>query len=181
MTYNRRNFHKSTFCIFTETSASDLPKTTPDYISKSGSEYYFTSAGVFRHSDHWGRAAKCKWQIKGGANTAHRRKIGYADWGAFYPDNEREALYFLSFDEETGVLSFSHRGLLPANSTAVCRTAADTMALIRQLRHLLATDSWAKHYDIPINSLRRELINRAIGSRASLQQIRRELQEDKGA
>ena len=62
-TYNKTNFHKHTFCIFHEVDFDVVKELKPNYTSKSGSSYYFVESGVYRFSNHWGRAANCKWRL----------------------------------------------------------------------------------------------------------------------
>lgn len=38
-----------------------IPDRHPDYISESGSQYWYSSDGVTRFSDHWGSVSTCKW------------------------------------------------------------------------------------------------------------------------
>ena len=59
--YNRDNFYKDTFARFT---ACKQPKAKPDYVSTSGSAYWFRRGGVIRRSDHWGsNVASCHWYL----------------------------------------------------------------------------------------------------------------------
>ena len=81
--YNKNNFHKHTFCEFTEVDATTISNIEWHYKSKSGSGYCFTEQGVYRISNHWGRAANCRWRLisrassKTGANTSSRAKINF--------------------------------------------------------------------------------------------------------
>ena len=57
------NFFTSTVATFTPT---EKPKRPPDYISGSGSQYWYTEDGVTRYSDHWGSdVATCSWFLEG--------------------------------------------------------------------------------------------------------------------
>ena len=100
--YNKTNFHKHTFCEFIEVDTNAIPNIEWHYKSKSGSGYCFTEQGVYRISNHWGRAANCRWRLISSAssNTSSRAKInnsqhriGYAKWTDFYPNNETEKLF----------------------------------------------------------------------------------------
>ena len=46
--YHSKNFHKHTFCLWTEVSQTDFDLQKPQFKSKSGSEYYFTEKGVYQ-------------------------------------------------------------------------------------------------------------------------------------
>ena len=54
------DFHKNTKTIF---EICETPNIEPDYISDSGSKYWYTDSGVFREADHWGDVATCSWFI----------------------------------------------------------------------------------------------------------------------
>jgi hypothetical protein len=63
-----KNFFDSTFANFKKIKASQLPKKEPDYISNSGSKYWYDKAGkkVYRSSNHWFRGvSSCKWFLDG--------------------------------------------------------------------------------------------------------------------
>ena len=44
------NYYISTYAKFVECAT---PRRKPDYISSSGSKYWYTKTGVIRKSDHW--------------------------------------------------------------------------------------------------------------------------------
>ena len=44
------NYYTSTYAKFVECAT---PRRKPDYISSSGSKYWYTKTGVIRKSDHW--------------------------------------------------------------------------------------------------------------------------------
>jgi|GEM_PF-4368706 len=131
MEYNRFNFHKSTFCIFREAQAPERPC---DFRSKSGSEYWFSEDGVFRKSNHWGRAAKCKWRLVSGASLS-RTKSGFAKWDEFYSDNELEKLYFI--EVVNGKADYFHKNSIGKDSVFL-RTSGETVKRLRQIRTYLA-------------------------------------------
>lgn len=131
MPFNRSNFHKSTFCIFKE---SETPDRAPEYTSSSGSQYWFSDEGVFRKSNHWGRAAKCKWRLVTNSGKASRLKSGFADWSGFARDNEYEKLYFLRSDVNS--VHYFHKDVSDYKDEFL-RTSGDTMKRIRQIRNYL--------------------------------------------
>ena len=82
---NRGNFHKNTTAIFAQRLR---PSRRPDHVSTSGSEYWYTDHGVYRHSDHWGEVASCYWLInEQKSRRPHGRSgrwlTGYAKWEGF--------------------------------------------------------------------------------------------------
>jgi len=62
--FNYSNFHKNSFASF---KACKKPKREPDFISPSGSEYWYSQdkngGYVIRFSDHWGSVASCLWKL----------------------------------------------------------------------------------------------------------------------
>jgi len=57
------NTFKNTFCIFIEADVALIENKKPDFSIKSGSEYFYTAAGMYRYSNHWGRLANSKWRL----------------------------------------------------------------------------------------------------------------------
>jgi hypothetical protein len=97
-TYNQNNFHKHTFCLWKEVSPADFEVQKPQFKSKSGSEYYFTTEGVYRTSNHWGRAANCRWRLVSQGNYKSQHTIvGFAKWTDFYPNDETAKLFFIQY------------------------------------------------------------------------------------
>jgi hypothetical protein len=102
--FNRTNFHAHTFCEFREVDVLPESINKPNFQSKSGSTYYFTEEGVYRSSNHWGRAANCRWRLISQSiakvNNSQTR-IGFAKWTDFYPNNDTDALFYIVVDFET--------------------------------------------------------------------------------
>lgn len=143
--YNRSNFHRHTFCVFQEVKPHEIQELVLHYTSKSGSEYYFTKDGVFRKSNHWGRAANCKWRLISLADsTPNRTKIGYAEWTAFYPDNDFEKLYFIQFDPGNKTANYFHKAQLNEQE-AQLRTAAETTKVLKLIRNLVNEPAWMNY------------------------------------
>lgn len=62
---NFDNFHKGTIADFKEILRVGIPKRKPNFVSESGSKYWFTANSVIRQSDHWGQLDTCKWTLDG--------------------------------------------------------------------------------------------------------------------
>ncbi|MFM7895471.1 MAG: hypothetical protein ACKO8L_05955, partial [Flavobacterium sp.] len=108
--YNKTNFHKHTFCEFIEVDVATIPNIEWHYKSKSGSGYCFTEEGVYRISNHWGRAANCRWRlISEIKNPNQKERIGYAKWTDFYPNNETENFFYVEVNFETKEATFQHK------------------------------------------------------------------------
>lgn len=59
---NKNNFFNNSIGYWELTS---IPSIKPHYVSHSDSEYWYTSKGVYRRSDHWGfKIASCSWFIE---------------------------------------------------------------------------------------------------------------------
>ena len=177
--FNRSNFHSHTFCEFTEVDVLPANISKPHFKSKSGSSYYFTDEGVYRSSNHWGRAANCRWRLISPStvkiNNSYTR-IGFALWSSFYPNNESDALFYTAVNFKTATVTFQHRNQPSYDGKAVLRTAAETAKVIRQIKEILETDTWAKYYDTTnIDSLRSNIIDQLCFSALSLSEIKRNL------
>lgn len=173
-TYNKTNFHRHTFCIFKEVPFSELEGLKPNYTSQSGSSYYFTQEGVYRVSNHWGRAANCKWRLQALTNvSSDRTRTGYADWTAFHPDNDLQKLYFIEVDFDTQLVNYTHVGTNP-NIASMLRTTTETTKRIKQIRLLLKSDDWAKHLDFDdLETTRKQIIQELIVTDKTLQEIKK--------
>lgn len=178
-TYNRFNFHRHTFCVFDEVAMQSIEGKKADYKSKSGSSYFFTEDGVYRLSNHWGRAANCKWRLQTTISNSFRTKLGFANWSAFHPDNETEKLYFITVDFENQTVQYQHKCSPDYQENYVLRTTAETTKVIKSIRELFSSDSWAKHFEnAEIEMLRKIIIENLITTNQSLLEIKRTLREN---
>jgi len=172
MQYNRNNFHKHTFCVFNETDFSEIGDKKPDYTSSSGSAYYFTTAGVFRLSNHWGRAAKCKWRLQSAQDYDRRLRLGYAKWSDFHDDNSSEKLYFIEVDFEAKTAAYQHKNNFQGIGLPVFRTASDASKMIKQIRNLLHSEDWGRHFNRETDDLRKVIITELMATSKTLQQVK---------
>lgn len=87
--FNRRNFFSGTAADFTSVGR---PNREPDYVSDSGSEYWYSADGVIRGSNHWGTGiASTDWFLDGvDASSFDRsakgngvKSYGKAKWADF--------------------------------------------------------------------------------------------------
>lgn len=172
--YNRHNFHRHTFCVFQEKNLQAIEGLKPDYQSPSGSSYYFTSEGVYRLSNHWGRAANCKWRLQSSRNPVSRTRLGFALWSSFYPDNDTEKLYFITLDSNQYV-HYQHKDSAEFKPEYQLRTAPETAKIIKEIRNLLTTEAWANYFNQPIEVLRQEIILQLITTNKPLIEIKKSL------
>lgn len=175
--YNKTNFHKHTFCEFTEVDAATIPNIEWHYKSKSGSGYCFTEEGVYRISNHWGRAANCRWRLISSSSSKinnSQNRIGFAKWTDFYPNNETDALFYIDVNFETKGATFLHKNNPNYDGKAVLRNASETAKVIRQIKEILESDTWAKYLDFDdLEQLRNEIIQKLITDHQSLATIKK--------
>lgn len=175
MDFNKSNFHKHTFCIFQEVALDVLKDLKLHYKSKSGSSYYFVENGVYRYSNHWGRAANCKWRLISNTTNKNRTKLGYANWSDFYPDNDFEKLYFIEVDFTNKSAHFNHFQSEKYTKDILLRTSTETAKLLKQIRTLLEETTWSRYLkEESIEVLRKEIIQQLINTNKSFQEIKRD-------
>lgn len=171
MVYNKYNFHKHTFCIFKEMSLDAISDLKLSYKSKSGSAYYFTENGVYRYSNHWGRAANCRWRLEpilivsniGKSENqkiqTSKDKLGYANWTDFLPNNDHENLFYIAVELENKSVSFQHKATLLPSENAVVRNALATAKRIQTIKEILLEDKWSKYLKFDdIEEIREQII-----------------------
>lgn len=175
--YNKTNFHKHTFCEFIEVDATAIPNIEWHYMSKSGSGYCFTEEGVYRISNHWGRAANCRWRlISEIKNPNQKERIGYAKWTDFYPNNETESFFYVEVNFDVKEATFQHKNNPKFDGKAILRNASETAKVIRQIKEILESDTWAKYLDFDdLEQLRKEIITKLIQTSTSFAEIKRSL------
>ncbi len=161
-TYNKYNYYRNTYAVFKEVLESELPFSKWQYTSKSGSAYFYTKEGVYRKSNHWGRAAKCRWVLQKG-NEAYISKgrvhIGYATWSDFYANDEHQATYYIEVNFDDKLVGYKHKSH-DISGKEIYRTASATRKLIEKVKRVLLHDRWVKYYDTEdIETTRKELID----------------------
>ena len=184
--YNKFNFHKHTFCVFKEVDFSDIKDMKPSYISKSGSSYYFTEDGLYRVSNHWGRAANCRWKLEASSiimsNTGLvdknlkqvQIKIGYAKWTDFYPNNEQENLFYIQVDFDAKTVDFNHKNNPNYDGNSICRNASETAKRIKICKEVLLENKWYKYLEYnSIELLKIEIINELLTTNNSFIEIKK--------
>jgi hypothetical protein len=181
--YNKTNFHKHTFCEFTEVELTTISNIDWTYQSKSGSGYCFTEEGVYRSSNHWGRAANCRWRLISSTKVISSSKInnsqnriGYAKWTDFYPNNEIENIFYIEVNFDTNEVTFQHKNNPKYDGKEVLRNASETAKVIRQIKEILESDAWSKYLDCEdIETARKTIIHKLITTTVPLNKIKMEL------
>ncbi len=176
--YTRYNFFNKTYCVFRGVSLREISRRKPNYRSESGSTYYYTKNGVYRLSNHWGRAAKCQWRLVSDFSAEiDDLRLGYADWVDFRENLDPDVdAYYISVNFEMNKVSYMHKDNPNYDGIAVLRSADATRKLIKQIKNLLETHKWAKYYDYDdLDEFREEVVTRLINSNITLNELRREL------
>src|SRR5215831_2628887 len=133
--YNRLNFHSHTFCIWKEVALSEIKDCEINYKSSSGSSYIFSEKGVYRISNHWGRAGNCHWRIDVlGKYKNQKITAGYANWTDFYPTDETSKLYFIIVDFEKKLATFNHKDSKEDRGEAVLKNAVEIAKTIKVIK-----------------------------------------------
>lgn len=174
-TYNQDNFHKHTFCLWKEVSQTDFEQQKPQFKSKSGSEYYFTDEGVYRISNHWGRAANCRWRLIASGNyKSQHTKVGFAKWTDFYPNDETAKLFYIQVDFEQKSVDFYHKDMPLYDGKSILRNATETAKAIKTIKQVLNEEDWAKYlvYE-DLEALRSEFVRQLVNSNQSFMELRK--------
>ena len=168
-TYSKTNFFKHTFCEFKQVNNFEFPADI-NYKSKSESIYFYTTEGVYRKSNHWGRVANCRWKIKANQNYKNQEVIiGFAKWADFYPIDSVEKIFSIevNFQEKTVKIQPQKK-----NSTNYLFNYSEAQRRIKQITHLLKEDRWAIYFNDDIEILRSKVISDYINSSRTLQEIK---------
>ncbi|WP_121925305.1 hypothetical protein [Flavobacterium weaverense] len=170
------NSFKNTFCVFDEIDIEAISNLKIQYDSKSGSKYYYTKAGMYRLSNHWGRLANSKWRLEPlEPETKSKFKLGYASWQSFYPDNAVEELYYLEVNYYKNTVNYQHKNNPTYDKKAILRTSFETTKRIKQVRNLLNLTSWAKYFDYDdIDVLRKKIITDLVFTNKTLEEIKKQ-------
>lgn len=157
--YSKYNFHKNTFCIFKEVDYDVIRNLKIDFKSKSGSSYIFSETGVYRISNHWGRASDCRWRLEGVKQIKNQQfSVGYADWSDFYENDEVSNLFFIEIDYENKKAHFHHKKSKLYIDKFCLRNAKEVSKTIQIIHQILLEDNWAKYLEYnDIDELRREI------------------------
>lgn len=166
--YNPSNFFKHTFCVFKEVSDFNFPD-HKYFKSKSDSKYHYTEEGVYRKSNHWGRVASCRWKLITNESYKNQQEVvGFAKWTDFFPISSQEKLFTISVDFSNNnaqiqtVLSTIEKGF----------TYSEVQSKVKQINHLLKTDSWTDYYPQNSEDLKRKVVEEYINTTKSLAAIK---------
>jgi hypothetical protein len=175
-TYAKNNFHKHTFCLWQEVSFSEIEHLIIQYKSKSGSSYIFLEHGVYRISDHWGRAANCRWRlIPLEKYKNQQKKVGFAKWTDFYPNNENEKLFFIQVDFDANEINFHHKFSPLYEQKFMLRNAFETSKRIQIIKEVLNEIAWSRYLRFEnIEDFRKKLVNELLTNEKSFIEIKKQ-------
>ena len=174
--YTKYNFYNHTFCVFQEVERTQVESKVIDYSSKSGSKYIFIKQGVYRISNHWGRASNCRWRLNT-LNSVHvnqQQRIGFANWTDFYPNDELSKLFFIVADVKSKAVQFYHKNSPLYDTKAVVRNANQTSKVIQNIKIVLNEVSWCKHLKFnDFEKLQTDIITHLIYTEKSFFEVKR--------
>lgn len=178
--YNKFNFHKHTFCLFQQVEGTTEADLKLGYKSASGSAYFFTELGVYRKSNHWGRAANCRWRLITNADYKNQTEtLGFAKWTDFHPNNDTEKLFFIEINEAKNEVHFNHKNH-PNYAHQIVRNASDTAKRIKEIKNVLQTTSWAKHLIFDdFEEIKRKMLTELSNTNESFVNLKKILQHGK--
>lgn len=175
--------------MFKEVNNEAIKNLEPNYTSKSGSSYYFTKEGLYRVSNHWGRAANCRWKLDSSLNSniglveknlkqvqieQVQIKVGYANWSDFYPNNEQENLFYIQVDFEAKTIDFQHKANPDYDGELMCRNASETAKRIKICKEVLQEDKWSNYLVFnSIETIRKEVIRELLYTNTSFLMIKK--------
>ena len=175
MKFHKFNFFRYTYCEFESQSIDFFKDKSAHYQSKSGSLYFYTDAGVFRYSNHWGRVANCRWKIKGiETYKSQNHYVGFAKWNDFYPLNNTDKVFYLEVDfllKQAKVKRLKNK----VKKEVFLMTSTLAHQRLKQIQTLFNEYKWAKYFEEDIEVLRKILITNLINTNKPIQQLKREL------
>lgn len=173
--YNKINFHSHTFCIWKEVPVAEIQELKLHFKSKHDSQYYFTTDGVYRLSDHWGRVANCHWRLIPLTHFKNQKNtVAFANWSDFYSNDDSVKLFFIKVNEATKEVNFYHKHTAVTIENLVLRNAKETAKTIRLIKEVLTETNWAKHLNYnDLDVLRKEVVNELVNSEKSFLEIKK--------
>ena len=175
-TYNKLNFHSYTFCIWKEVLFSEISNLKVSYKSQSGSQYIFSTEGLYRISNHWGRVANCHCRLTPLSQFKNQNTIvGFARWADFYSNDDRSKLFFIKVDFETGEVNFYHKLNQENQEKVILRNAKETAETIKTIKKVLTQTDWAKYLKYEdLEVFRKKIVNELVYSENRFIEIKRQ-------
>jgi hypothetical protein len=173
--YKKHNFHKHTFSIWKEVPFTQVADLKISYTSHSGSQYIFTTEGLYRISNHWGRVGNCHWRLIPLATFKSQHNIvAFANWVNFYTNDDTSKLFYIKVDLEMMEVNFYHKQSADDQGNIVLRNAKETAKIIRTIKEVLTETDWAKHLQFEsLEVLRKEIVTELVESNKSFLEIKK--------
>lgn len=145
------------------------------YTSQSGSQYIFTTEGLYRISNHWGRVANCHWRLIPLAEFKNQNiTVAFANWTDFYSNDDTSKLFFVKVNWETNEVNFYHKLTAENNDKVVLRNAKETAKTIRIIKEVLTQEDWAKYLKYEdFEMLRKQIIEELVNTNKSFLEIKK--------
>ena len=145
------------------------------YTSQSGSQYIFTSEGLYRISNHWGRVANCHWRLIPMSEFKNQNiTVAFARWTDFYSNDDFSRLFFIKVNRKTQEVNFYHKLTAAENDDVVLRNAKDTAKTIRTIKEVLTQEDWAKYLEYQdLEALRKEIVDELVNSNKTFLEIKK--------
>ena len=174
--YKKHNFHKHTFCIWKEVPIVQVAELKISYTSHSGSQYIFTTEGLYRISNHWGRVANCHWRlIPISAFKSQHTIVAFANWSDFYSNDDISKLFFIKVNLETKDVNFYHKQSATDQENIVFRNAKETAKTIRTIKEVLTEIDWAKYLKYEdLEILRKEIVTELVKTNKSFLEVKKQ-------
>jgi hypothetical protein len=174
-TYTKLNFHKHTFCLWREVPFAEIENLPLSHKSKSGSGYVFKEVGVYRISNHWGRAANCRWRLIANEDfKSQQTKVGFANWFDFYPNDETSKLFFIKVNYDNVEVNFYHKVSPDYEENYALRNACETAKTIKIIKEILTETAWSKYLQFDdLDELRKEIVWQLITTEKSFLEIKK--------
>jgi hypothetical protein len=173
--YTRLNFHSHTFCIWKEVPFAEIKELKISYTSQSGSQYIFTTNGLYRISNHWGRVANCHWRLIPMAEFKNQNiTVAFARWTDFYSNDDTSKLFFVKVNPDTREVNFYHKFTVENNEKVVLRNAKETAKTIRTIKEVMTQEDWAKYLKYEdLEVLRKEIVNELTNSNKTFLEVKK--------
>nr|WP_294776292.1 hypothetical protein [uncultured Flavobacterium sp.] len=173
--YSKLNFHSHTFCIWKEVPFREIATLKISYTSQSGSQYIFTTEGLYRISNHWGRVANCHWRLIPMSEFKNQNTtVAFAHWTDFYSNDDTSRLFFIKVNWDNQEVNFYHKNSAEAHEKVVFRNAKETAKTIRTIKEILTREDWAKYLKYEdLDALRKEIIYELVNTSKSFLEVKK--------
>ena len=170
---NQKNFFKNTYCEFKEINLNHIEGKRLQFHSASNSKYYYTEQGVYRHANHWGRVANCRWRLKTESKFKNQEYyLGYAKWSDFVHQTDPKKRFTITVDytaKEVILCDTIHH-----SNNEMLFSISEAQNREKDIIKLLHEERWSKYFTGNIDELRKEIIAKYLSTNRKLKDIKRD-------